>query len=547
MSLFYKRIRMLFVAVIIIIANATVFAQEAELAEDDIEDTDNRKIVLIFPLTDNSDQKIYGSSDAYRYLIFKSLYTFIGVVPTIKVPDEQILQSTPVNQSSLSTLSDEFNAEYIVFGSIKLIGKKNEPNAVIELKIWSRIDSKIIVQDYTSPVDYTLFDTIDEMIEKLTVNVLKSKLQFAYIRFNDFELGEQKSLKIFINDKLIADVTNNNFSENIRVLADNNYKIRIMNQDDLEIYKINSFVKPGQFTNISFSATKIINMELVKQRARKRVAINNMYFKGGRYLAVIDRGSVVGVQLNDIYALWVPRYRYVFRERKYKKVGYRPAGTMWVVETNEYNSLTRIKFRRFTIFGKKGQKFIVREGKGLYHSNLGYGFNSMELAPFNIGYVTTYYSIGGTNTGYTGQAQFSVNFSGAIAKSEFFRYQFGVNVAIPPESETEKLYAGTGAGTGVGTGVGVSAGLQMQLLVFPLGGLYNKNKTTIPHWVFTDVGAGLKINYSIGQTYPYIYADIGFKNSRWAWFSVGADFNFVPGIEMKIGLRINAGLVAFRF
>lgn len=539
MSLFYKRIRMLFVAVIIIIANATVFAQESELAEDDIEDTDNRKIVLIFPLTDNSDQKIYDSSDAYRYLIFKSLYTFIGVVPTIKVPDEQILQSTPVNQSSLSTLSDEFNAEYIVFGSIKLIGKKNEPNAVIKLKIWSGIDSKIIVQDYTSPVDYTLFDTIDEMIEKLTVDVLKRKLQFAYIRFNNFELGEQKSLKIFINDKLIADVTNNNFSENIRVLADNNYKIRIMNQDDLEIYKINSFVKPGQFTNISFSATKIINMELVKQRARKRVAINSIYFKGMRNLAVIDKGAVVGVLPNDIYALWVPRYRYVFRERKYKKVGEKQDGVMWVIETNDYSSLMRVKFSGWSIYGKKGKKFIVREGKGLYYSNLGYGFNSMELAPFNIGYVTTYYSIGGTNTGYTGQAQFSVNFSGAIAKSEFFRYQFGVNVAIPPEDETAKLY--------VGTGVGVSAGLQLQLLVNPLGELWNKHKITRPHWVFTDVGAGLKINYSIGQTYPYIYADIGFKNSRWAWFSVGADFNFVPGIEMKIGLRINAGLVAFRF
>jgi hypothetical protein len=181
--------------------------------------------VLIIPLVNESDTKQYANSHLIQSILFKSLYCFLGVLPSISVPDEKELKTIQWDSNRIGKIAEENKADFILFGDYHLSGKKTNPNAEIHVRIWSFSKKEMIfAKNYETSTDIELFDTVDKIIGEGAEGILNTKVDIASISFGSFKIGVEPHY-IYLNNRLIAIATNGQFSLTLRVPAETKYTV----------------------------------------------------------------------------------------------------------------------------------------------------------------------------------------------------------------------------------------------------------------------------------------------------------------------------------
>lgn len=237
-------LRYLVMALLVAFTAAASYAQE------------KKAVVLIIPFEDKADGKKYKATETTATMIFNSMYTFIGLLPTIDVPDKKVLMGYKWTESKLAAVAAESGADVILYGDYVYQGDPGEPDAAINLKVWIKESNRVTFsKTYKTPTDLDIFDSIDDMIKDFIQGVLKTSVNVATIRFGGFHIGD-RTYALFVNGKEIASVTNTDFALNLRVLADSEYRVEIKDAKSGAVSFSSSYVlRPRSLTNVSFQAS----------------------------------------------------------------------------------------------------------------------------------------------------------------------------------------------------------------------------------------------------------------------------------------------------
>ncbi len=243
--------------------------------------------VLILNLNNQSDVNTYGSSDALKPVVFNSLYNFIGIIPSLDIPQQTELQQIQWNSTNIAQIAKARGADLVIYGDYSFSGPAYDPKARLNLKIYSTervVD--ILSRSYNTPTDLEIFDTIDRMINDLSTELLKGKVEVAYLNFTDFKVGDEK-YDIYVNDKIIAAITNDYFELNLKILAKTSYGVEIIRRFDKKTVHDSSFVlQPGVTARISHKA--IASLDLKELKGKK---------KGSAYTFLLNNEAIQDNQL----------------------------------------------------------------------------------------------------------------------------------------------------------------------------------------------------------------------------------------------------------
>jgi hypothetical protein len=223
--------------------------------EKEIETNDIKHKILIVPFDYTSTNSKYANPEVYRKIFFSSFYNLFSVLPSIDIPDKDLLLSMNPEEDAISNLANRYKCDFIVFGSYSLKGDKSKPDAVISLKIWNKLSGAIITNTATTPTDIELFDAIDSLMAKTVRTMLNEEMKIAYLNFNNFDTGKEP-IGIFINHKLVAEPISNNFNLNMKILSGKDYRVAIRRSFDGKLLsEAVANLKPGESKN--FSATNL--------------------------------------------------------------------------------------------------------------------------------------------------------------------------------------------------------------------------------------------------------------------------------------------------
>lgn len=194
----------------------------AESAPEVVTNTD--KPVWIVPLTNQSEAR-YANSAIYRQMVQRSLVSFIGLIPGLATVD---LSDSDASFREGEWPADAASPDYVVTGSYRLTGDIESPELEIELRIYGRDDPKspVFTKNYRSETGLDLFDALDLLTADAAKAVAKTDVNIAQIRFSGFEIGDEPHL-IFLNGRLAAVVTNNDFVQALKIPADTEYQVEI--------------------------------------------------------------------------------------------------------------------------------------------------------------------------------------------------------------------------------------------------------------------------------------------------------------------------------
>ncbi len=217
----------LLVFFILITAASFTFAQEVSVSTGGSE-TNKKAKVLILPLKNKSNERVFVSSGLVRAIIFHSFYTFIGIIPSVNVPDDTNMLNLTADEKNVSKLAEEENADIIIYGDYQFKGTRANPSIKTELRIYSRNgNTNILKKEYlVASTGAEIFDTIDEMISDSVKSALNIEVNIANIFFEKFKTGRDQ-YELYVNGKLISPITNDGFNYNLKILPDNDYKVQI--------------------------------------------------------------------------------------------------------------------------------------------------------------------------------------------------------------------------------------------------------------------------------------------------------------------------------
>ncbi len=217
--------------------------------------------ILILPLDNKTDKINFPNSELVKTIIFRSLYSFIGFIPSLDIPDEAVLREIRFDPDNPSLIARKYNADFIIYGSYNLVKKDNEPQASVHLRIWSRISGKMNEKIFNTPTDVSIFDSIDNMIADSVKIILNEEMKTASIHFGDFKVRKEPYL-LMINNKVLSVISNDSFTLSLKILSEMNYQVILKKQDDnTTALNIMVNLKPGENTNISFASLKPYNGE----------------------------------------------------------------------------------------------------------------------------------------------------------------------------------------------------------------------------------------------------------------------------------------------
>ncbi len=256
--------------------------------------------VLILSLNNLSDTNKYPSSDDLKPVIFNSLYNFIGIIPSLDIPEQKVLQKIEWTPEQIAQIAKDRGADLVIYGDYTLSGVAYDPKAKLNLKIYSTervVD--LLSKTYNTPTDIEIFDTIDRVINDLSVELLKGKVEVAYLNFHDFEVGDE-AYDIYVNDKIIASITNSDFQLNLKILANTSYGVEIIRRFDKKAVHDSSFVlQPGVTANISHRAQATLDLKALTGK---------------------KKGSAYTLKLNDTPILDNQKYTNILGGQKYNLV-----------------------------------------------------------------------------------------------------------------------------------------------------------------------------------------------------------------------------------
>ncbi len=225
---------------------------------EDITEISNRLKVIIIPLENKSSKDKFRSTEVTKAIIQGSLYTFLQIVPSFDMPDK--LEMNKLSPKFLykqeitpQDIYSNYQADIIIYGDIA-IKENKKTKALVNLKVWTRATGKIESKKYITPTDADIFDSIDLMLANIIKLTLNEEMKIAHLNFKDFKINNGK-YHLFINEKLVAKITNTDFNLSLRILANAEYSVRLKNLYNNSTILYTKFaLKPGETTNINHIA-----------------------------------------------------------------------------------------------------------------------------------------------------------------------------------------------------------------------------------------------------------------------------------------------------
>jgi len=188
--------------------------------------------VLIIPFNNEANKKIYKNSSLYREILFRSFYSFIGFIPSLDVPDDDVLRNINLGSALVEKFAEEKNVDIIIYGNYHLEGERKEPEVVYNLKVWdSSKKTNIIDLKYKTSTGREIFDTIDEMMSKVLTSALNISADSATIVFENFNIGKEQ-YELFVNNKKIDTITNTDYNYKLRIVPDVDYVVQLKRKRD---------------------------------------------------------------------------------------------------------------------------------------------------------------------------------------------------------------------------------------------------------------------------------------------------------------------------
>ncbi len=237
------------IAVIFVLISLNLYSQNTNTQSDE---KPGKLRALFYPLENITDTNKYVNSDIVKLIIYKSLYNFILVLPSIELVEDKYKMKVP-ELSNLKESSKELNPDIVLFGNIELFGDRLNPDVRVKLSTWFKDEDKIVFQKkYEGTTGIDIFDTIDATIVDFMKTVFNLTVNLAKIQFHDFVLGNETH-EIRLNGRPIASPSGDDFSLSMKVLADTPYDITITNLvDKKEVYHKTVNLKRDETADISY-------------------------------------------------------------------------------------------------------------------------------------------------------------------------------------------------------------------------------------------------------------------------------------------------------
>jgi uncharacterized protein YkuJ len=180
-------------------------------------------------------QNITGeNSNAFQLVVFRSIYNFMRIIPSIDVPDDKVMNGLFWLTSVLPEWSrvnaeyapkEVYGADYILYGDYE-IKQKSPEKVTIKIGVWSKSENKnIFNKSYVTATDEDVFDSIDLILKNIIEDVLKVNYSLARIDLY-IRAGSEKYL-IYINNQLIDTVDKKDYKKSLSVLGGQSYTISI--------------------------------------------------------------------------------------------------------------------------------------------------------------------------------------------------------------------------------------------------------------------------------------------------------------------------------
>ncbi len=264
----------------------------------------NQLKVLILPFEDKSDQAAYPNSKIVKTIVQNELYAFLYTVPSFNVPDKDVLSG--MNSTFLSgkiitseEIFSNYQANIIIYGDYALKGKKTDPTAQIQMKIWNRVLGISNAGTYKTTLDADIFDTMDAMLSNIISLTLNQNVKLAFLNFGNFKIGKG-SYALIINNKLVSKITNNAYSLNLKILPNAVYTVKLRDLTDYRIvFNSSVMLKPGEMTNFSYSALGKVRFTMTNQTPDEKFQI----FLNGDEVKMDE--DISNIQAEDLYSLQV--------------------------------------------------------------------------------------------------------------------------------------------------------------------------------------------------------------------------------------------------
>lgn len=304
------------------ISTQEIEANKSLLIQDDRNLTNKIKI-LILPFQNKSEKKNQVSEDM-KTIIYNSLYNFLNIVSSFDITDgEKIVSEISnfdiqyfTNEKSLK----DYEYDFIIYGDYNYYKKGKRSEISINFKIWERVGRKVESFKYLSSADLDIFDTIDTMIAKVIKITLNREMKLAYLKFENFKINNGKYY-LFINDKIVSIVSNNNFNLVLKVLAGSEYSIVLKNTyNDVVVLSKKVVLKPEEIFKINHTAIGGLQLLLNTDSQKFKVFLDGKEITFGEIYSNIlaERKLKIKVlNLENNYSYEVERY---LGDREFKKI-----------------------------------------------------------------------------------------------------------------------------------------------------------------------------------------------------------------------------------
>ncbi|NPV02504.1 MAG: hypothetical protein HPY53_14110 [Brevinematales bacterium] len=234
---------------IILLAIFTFSASEIIFAE--LDGQKNIRITIILPFHNLSSPKNLQKTEKYSVLIWKSLFNFLKLVPSLDIPAFDEIETQKWNSGSIVKIATKYKAAFVIYGETFI----SNDQLIIQLSLWDSVKGKkLLKKEYMTDTTYDLIDTLDLIVNDTVSAILNTPIEIATLYFKEIK-AQDKILDIFINGKKIASVNTNQYSEKIKVLAGYLYKMEIKLQNGKILSATDAVPEPGETVVISYEAT----------------------------------------------------------------------------------------------------------------------------------------------------------------------------------------------------------------------------------------------------------------------------------------------------
>lgn len=251
--------------------------------------------------------------NSFQLVVFKSIYSFMRIIPTLDVPDDKFMNDLfwlgPALErweriSADHAPKEALGADYILYGDYE-IKQKNPERVLIKIGVWSKTDNKnVFTKSYETSTDVEIFDSIDLILKNVIEGVLKIDYSLAKIDF-DIKTGAE-NYSIFINNKLIDTANKKDYQKGMSVLGGQTYAVKIIRtRDGKTVYSASKTLGPKETLPVSYFAAGSVIIDPVRYGERGRIFtytvdgkpvhenefISNMNALSNHSIKVIDQNS----------------------------------------------------------------------------------------------------------------------------------------------------------------------------------------------------------------------------------------------------------------